>query len=86
MSLAFPIANDSLLLPREVGLTLYGLMVFLYICQPILYFMNRLTPSRMLWIQVFESAFMIFIGSPIIPGKNFWRISDFTAWTVVYTC
>jgi hypothetical protein len=81
-----PNTNTSLPHSRGIGLTLLGLMIFLYICQPILYFMNRLTPTHMLWMQVFESAFIIFIGSPIIPGKNFWRISDFTAWTVVYTC
>ncbi|KAI4848867.1 hypothetical protein E4T44_03687 [Aureobasidium sp. EXF-8845] len=66
--------------------TLLGLPFCLYICQPIMYFTHRLSPTRMLCMQVFESVYITFVGAPIMPGKNFWRISDYTVWTVVITC
>jgi hypothetical protein len=58
-------------------------MIGLYICQPIAYSTNRLTPTRMLWMQVYESVYMTFFGAPVIPSSNFWSISDFLVWVVM---
>jgi hypothetical protein len=59
-------------------------MIGLYIYQVISYFMSRLTATRMLLIQVFESVFMTFLGAPIMPSSNYWSISDFIGWIAVF--
>jgi hypothetical protein len=59
-------------------------MIGLYIYQVISYFMSRLTATRMLWIQVYASLFMTFLGAPIMPSSNFWSISDLIGWIFVF--
>jgi hypothetical protein len=59
-------------------------MIGLYIYQVISYFLSRLTATRMLGIQVYESVFMTFLGAPIMPSSNFWSITDLIGWILVF--